>query len=117
MVTMGTSAPARNISRVLDSMEQGGDPIVILRNRRPVAMPHPGPTQLLVMESVSEPFGVLPKEEGEAWIQDLRSFDRPASKELQDLWTAAVAIQRSGPVLTGSFTDFADVPGRRVLAI
>ncbi|MEI6564538.1 MAG: PIN domain-containing protein [bacterium] len=42
---------------------------------------------------------------------------KPSTHRLHDLWIAAVAIQHGHPVLTRNATDFADIPGLRVVAI
>ena len=86
MTTMTASDFARNISRVLDRMEHGGKEIVIVRNHRPVARLFPGASEVKALDAFSDLFGVLPEKEGEAWLSDMKSFDRPLSKELKDPW-------------------------------
>ncbi len=86
MTTMTASDFARNISRVLDRMEHGGDEIVVLRNRHPVAKLVPGTTEMRALEAFSDIYGILPEKEGAKWLKDAKSVDKPLSKELKDPW-------------------------------
>jgi len=86
VTTMTATEFTRNISRVLDRMEHGDEEIVVLRNRHPVATLVPGAAKMRALEAFADLSGVLPDEEGERWIKDMHSFDRPAAKELSDPW-------------------------------
>jgi predicted nucleic acid-binding protein len=48
---------------------------------------------------------------------DLDGAGRPSRHRMQDLWIAASAIQHRFRILTRNPTEFADVPGIRVIAL
>jgi len=86
MRTLTATEVARQFSRVLDSLEQGGEEIVVLRNQQPVARLVPGAARLSALEALADLYRTLPDEDGAAWLQDLRGADRPMAREMTDPW-------------------------------
>jgi len=77
---------ARNFSRVLDSMEHGGEEVVILRNKQPVARLVPGAARMSAIEALADIYRTLDDAEGQAWLEDMRGSDRPLRDEVRDPW-------------------------------
>lgn len=86
MRTLSATEVARSFSRVLDSLEHGGEEIVIMRNNHPVARLLPGARRVTAKEAFEELSGTLDVAEGKAWLEDMQDFDRPLSKEIRDPW-------------------------------
>jgi len=86
MVTMTATEVARNFSRVLDSLEHGEKEVGIVRNNRPVARLVPEPRQMTAREVLEGIYGMLSEEEGEDYLRDMASFDRPLATEMRDPW-------------------------------
>ena len=86
MTVMTVTDFARNLSRVLDRLEHGGEEIIIMRNNHPVAKLIPGAPEMKALDAFADLYGILPSEEGEAWLRDMGDFDREAQGELKDPW-------------------------------
>lgn len=87
MPTMTVTKFARNLSRVLDRLEHGGDEVIITRNQHAVARLIPGAPILRALDAFADLYGVLPDNAGEEWISDMKSFDRTAVEgEVRDPW-------------------------------
>ena len=86
MTTITATEFSRNMSRLLDRLEHGGEEFVIVRNHHAVARVVPGAPEVRALDAFSDLFGVLPDKEGAGWTRDLRLFDRPVAKELNDPW-------------------------------
>jgi len=86
MVTMTATEFARNLSRVLDRLEQGGEEVAVVRNKRVVARLTPGTPGMSAREAFSDLEGMLTSGEGAAWLEDCRRADRPLAEELSDPW-------------------------------
>jgi len=86
MKALTATQVARQFSRVLDSLEQGGEEVVVLRNNQPVARLVPGAARMTALEALADLYRTLPDADGAAWLEDLRSADRPAARELYDPW-------------------------------
>jgi antitoxin (DNA-binding transcriptional repressor) of toxin-antitoxin stability system len=86
MVTMTATDFARNLSRVLDRLEHGGEEVTVVRNHRAVARLSPGAPGMTAREAFSDLEGLLSEAEGAAWLDDCKGADRPLSEELLDPW-------------------------------
>ena len=65
----------------------GGEEIVIMRNRHPVAKLIPGAPEMRALDAFADLFGIIPDAEGKSWLNDMKTFDRKADKkELADPW-------------------------------
>ena len=81
MTTMTVTDFARNLSRVIDRLEHGGEEIVIMRNRHPVAKLIPGAPEMRALDAFADLFGIIPDVVGKSWLGDMKSFDRKADKK------------------------------------
>lgn len=86
MKTLSATELARNLSRVLDRLEHGGDEVVIVRNNHAVARLLPGAPVMTAVEAFGDLYRTLPDDEAEAWLRDARGADRPLRSELRDPW-------------------------------
>jgi antitoxin (DNA-binding transcriptional repressor) of toxin-antitoxin stability system len=77
---------ARNLSRILDDLEHGGDEIVVLRNKQPVARLIPGTPRMTALEALSDLHRTLDDTEGDAWLADMQAADHLLVREVQDPW-------------------------------
>jgi antitoxin (DNA-binding transcriptional repressor) of toxin-antitoxin stability system len=84
--TLSATEVARNFSRVLDSLEQGGEEVVVLRNNHPVARLVPGAARLNAIEALGDLYGTLDEAEGASWLEDIRRGDRLMVAEARDPW-------------------------------
>lgn len=84
MTTMTVTDFSRNLSRVLDRLEHGGEEIVIVRNHHPVARLIPGAPAVGALDAFSDLFGVLGDTEGTSWLKDMCTFDRVADEDMKD---------------------------------
>jgi len=86
MRTLTATVVARSLSRLLDSLEQGGEEIVVTRNRHPVAKLVPGAPRMTAIEALGDIYRTLDDEEGRSWLEDIRSGDRLRVAEARDPW-------------------------------
>lgn len=77
---------ARSLSRVLDSLERGGEEIVVTRNRHPIARLVPGAPRMTALEALADLHRTLDDAEGESWIEDAGKADRTLRGEIRDPW-------------------------------
>jgi len=76
----------RSFRRILDSLEHGGEEIVVMRNKHPVAKLVPGAPRLTALEALADLHKTLDTDEGEAWIKDSAKGDRLLVRETRDPW-------------------------------
>ena len=86
MRTLSATEIARHFSRVLDTLENGGEEIVVIRNRHPVAKLIPGAPRLTALEALADLHRTLDHDEGDAWIKDAAKADRLLARETRDPW-------------------------------
>jgi len=77
---------SRNFSRLLDELARGGEEIVVMRGKHPVAKMVPGAPRLTALEALADLYRTLDDTEGRAWIKDAAGADRQAKKEMRDPW-------------------------------
>jgi len=77
---------SRQLSRVLDELERGGEEIVVMRGRHPVAKMVPGAQRLTALEALADLHRILDDETGKAWLKDMARVEHPAKKEMHDPW-------------------------------
>ena len=77
---------SRNFSRVLDDLERGGEEVVIMRGKHPVARMVPGAPRLNALEALADLYRTLDDAEGKAWLRDAGKAGRNLKKELRDPW-------------------------------
>lgn len=86
MQSLSATEVARNFSRLLDSLEHGGEEIVVMRNKHPVAKLVPGATRMTAIEALGDIFATLDDAEGSAWLNDIARGDRLRVAESRDPW-------------------------------
>lgn len=86
MRTLSATEVARQFSRILDALEHGGDDIVIMRNKHPVARLVPGAPRMTALEALADIHRTLDDHEGAAWLADMRKSDRLLAREVRDPW-------------------------------
>ena len=86
MKTLTATVVARSFSRLLDSLERGGEEIVVTRNKHPVARLVPGAPHMTAIEALGDLYGTLDDKEGETWLEDIRSGGRLRVAEVRDPW-------------------------------
>ena len=86
MQTMTATEVNRNFRRVLDALERGGGEIVVVRNHQPIARLIPGAPRLTALEALADLHHTLDDADGDAWLKDLRTADRPIKGEVRDPW-------------------------------
>lgn len=86
MKTLSATEIARAFSRVLDELERGGEEVVILRNKHPVAKLVPGAPRMTALEAFSDIYRTLDDTEGARWIEHMDGADRLLVAEARDPW-------------------------------
>ncbi len=86
MRSLSATDVSRNFSRVLDELERGGEEIVIVRGRHPVAKLVPGAARMTALEALGDLYRTLDDDEGAAWLEDMKGADRRLRRELRDPW-------------------------------
>ncbi len=86
MRTMTATDVARRFSRLLDSLEHGGDEIVIIRNHHPVAKLSPGAARMNAIEALGDLYATLDDAEGTSWLKDMHKGKRMLAAERRDPW-------------------------------
>jgi antitoxin (DNA-binding transcriptional repressor) of toxin-antitoxin stability system len=86
MKTMTATEVARAFSRVLDSLEHGGEEIVVVRNQHPVARIIPGASRMTAIEALGDLYRTLDDAEGATWAADSAHADRLLVAEAGDPW-------------------------------
>jgi antitoxin (DNA-binding transcriptional repressor) of toxin-antitoxin stability system len=84
--TLTATEVSRHFSRVLDELERGGDEIVIVRGKHPVAKMVPGAPRMTALEVLSDLYRTLDDAEGRTWLADIAGADRPLRREVRDPW-------------------------------
>ena len=87
MPTMTATEVARNLSRVLDSLEHGEEEVGIVRNNRPVARLIPEARAMTAAEVFGDLCGILSPDEGRLWLDDIEDLrERMAAEPREDPW-------------------------------
>jgi len=86
MRTLTATVVARTFSRLLDSLEHGGEEIVVMRNKHPVAKLVPGAPRMNAIEALGDIYATLDDAEGGAWLKDIKSGERLRVAEARDPW-------------------------------
>lgn len=69
---MSASELARNLKKVLDRLEQGGEEIVVIRNNHPIARMLPGGPHRTALEAMADLHRTLSPGAAEGWVEDGR---------------------------------------------
>ena len=86
MVQVSASELARNLKKVLDRLEHGGEEIVVLRNNHPIARMLPGNPHRTALEAMADLHRTLAPAAAENWVEDGR-LPRSIAEDLgNDPW-------------------------------
>jgi antitoxin (DNA-binding transcriptional repressor) of toxin-antitoxin stability system len=86
MKILSATEISRNFSRLLDELEKGGEEIVIMRGKHPVAKMVGGAQRLTALEALADLHHTLDDADGRDWLRDATKLDRPVRKEIRDPW-------------------------------
>ncbi|MCI0443344.1 type II toxin-antitoxin system Phd/YefM family antitoxin [bacterium] len=86
MKTMTATEVARNFRKVLDSLQNGTEEIIIVRNNQAVAKLLPGAPKMTALEALSDIYKTIPAQEGDSWLKDAKRGSRKLRKELRNPW-------------------------------
>jgi antitoxin (DNA-binding transcriptional repressor) of toxin-antitoxin stability system len=86
MKTMTATEVARNFRKVLDTLQNETQEIIIIRNKQAVARLVPGTPKMTALEALSDIYKTIPVPDGDAWITDARRGSRKLRKELRNPW-------------------------------
>lgn len=67
MIILSVTDFARNLKAALNKIEEGGEEIVLVRNKRRIGRILPGEPFMTAMEAFSDIVGILPDEAAEGW--------------------------------------------------
>ncbi len=85
MGTMTATEFSKNIKRILDRLEFGGEEIIIVRNNHKIARLIPGSQHLTAIEAMADLYHTLPPDAAETWEKDSRTRGN-LSEETRDPW-------------------------------
>jgi len=85
MIVMSVTDFSRNIKRVLDSVETGGEEVVLVRNKRRIGTLVPGEPFVTAAEAMGDLYRTLPEDAATTWLADSRIIGSQFP-ELRDPW-------------------------------
>ena len=95
MKQMTISETARKFHEVIQEVEADGEEFVVVRNTQPVARIIPEPPPQTALEVMSDLYGILDEETGEAWLAAIefqkkkqRKVKKGSLAELRNAWAS-----------------------------
>jgi antitoxin (DNA-binding transcriptional repressor) of toxin-antitoxin stability system len=85
MTEMTVTEFARKLRAIFDRVEHGGEEIVLIRNKHPIARIVPGTPWLTAAEAMQDLYGTLPEEAATDWLKDSR-MPQTVADETRDPW-------------------------------
>jgi len=85
MIVMSVTDFSRNIKRVLDSVETGGEEVVLFRNKHRIGTLVPGEPFVTASEAMGDLYRTLPEDAAAAWLADSK-ITGSQTPELMDPW-------------------------------
>ena len=81
---------SRHFRAVLDRLEEGGEPLLIVRNKRPVArLVGGGAPRMTALEALGDIYRTLDDEEGRRWLEDAHcSRETRRISEISPAWSS-----------------------------
>lgn len=73
MRTITTTELARNLHRILDSVEFRGEKVTVVRNKRATARILPVAPRMTALEAMSDLYRTLPESAAAGWLEDSRT--------------------------------------------
>jgi hypothetical protein len=85
IIIMSVTDFSRNLKRVLDSVETGGEEVVLVRNKRRIGTLVPGEPFVTAAEALGDLYRTLPEAAAAGWLDDSMI---PGSQipEMRDPW-------------------------------
>jgi antitoxin (DNA-binding transcriptional repressor) of toxin-antitoxin stability system len=77
---------ARSFSRLLDSLEHGGEEIVVMRNKHPAAKLVSGAARMNALEALGDIYSTIDDTAGASWLADIDRGKRLLVAEARDPW-------------------------------
>ena len=85
MIIMSVTDFSRNLKSALNRLEEAGEEIVLIRNKRRIGRIVPGEPFMTAMEAMGDLCGILPDDAAEGWMEAGRD-PRTLSDESRDPW-------------------------------
>jgi antitoxin (DNA-binding transcriptional repressor) of toxin-antitoxin stability system len=85
MTEMTVTEFARKLRAIFDRIEHGGEEVVLIRNRHPIARIVPGTPWLTAQEAMGDLYGTLPEDAARDWVKDSRT-SATVGEETRDPW-------------------------------
>ena len=85
MGTITATEFAKNLKKVLDRVEFGGEEIIIVRNNHKIARLIPGSPHMTAVEAMADLYRTIPSAAARDWLEDSRLPGRVA-EEIRDPW-------------------------------
>ena len=85
MIIMSVTDFSRNLKSALNRLEEAGEEIILVRNKRRIGRIVPGEPFMTAMEAMSDLCGILPDDAAEGWIEAGRD-SRTLGDESRDAW-------------------------------
>ena len=85
MTEMTVTEFARKLRAIFDRIEHGGEEVVLIRNKHPIARIVPGSPWLNALEAMGDLYRTLPEDAAADWLTDSRDA-RKVSEEARDPW-------------------------------
>lgn len=85
MVILSVTDFARNLKASLNKIEEGGEEIILVRNKRRIGRILPGEPFMNAREVFSDIVGILPDEAAEGWVEAGRD-GRTLADEAENPW-------------------------------
>lgn len=85
MTTITVTEFARNIKKVLDRVEFGGEEIIIVRSNHKIARLIPGSPHMTALEAMADLYRTIPPEAADDWLEESR-LEGKVAKEMRDPW-------------------------------
>ena len=85
MTEMTVTEFARKLRAIFDRIEHGGEEVVLIRNKHPIARIIPGSPWLNALEAMGDLYRTLPEDAAADWLMDSRE-DRKVLEEARDPW-------------------------------
>jgi antitoxin (DNA-binding transcriptional repressor) of toxin-antitoxin stability system len=87
MKTVTSTELARNLRRILDSLSQGGEDYLIVRNNEPLGKLIPGPAKQSAMEAMADLYRTLPPKAAQDWVEEGRAaLPDTVAEGIRDPW-------------------------------
>jgi hypothetical protein len=83
MTVMTTTEFSKNMKKMIDQLEVGGEEIILVRNKNKIARIIPGFPHLTAIEALGDIYKTLASEAAEDWLEDSR-MEGKVAEEMRD---------------------------------